>query len=117
MDPERVKPFLVRDKQFLEELYHSSSVPNSKRLLQNASDSKLKTLIIFLHLVSSGQIVIKKQNFEKIENKHFRLFRSYFDKKVSYKNFLQKERAAKLSVLFKLAGILPFLLHTLFNDD
>jgi len=117
MDPERVKPFLVRDKSFLEELYLSSSNANSKRILQNSSDAKLKTLIIFLHLISSGEIRIKKQNFDKLDKKHLKVFRANFDKKASYKRLLKTERPEKLKVLNKLINVLPFLLHTLFNDD
>ena len=44
MNSETFKPYLVRDKVFLNELYQSSSVPNSKRLLLFAADQKLDTL-------------------------------------------------------------------------
>ena len=65
MNPETLKPQLVRDKVFLEELYSSQSVPNSKRLLNFASDSKLNTIIKFLHFVANGQIKVKREHFSK----------------------------------------------------
>lgn len=117
MDPERFKPLLIRDKKFLEELYQSSSLPKSKQILIFADDSKLKTLITFLHLVSTGSITIKKENFEKLENKHLKMFRKHFDKKSTYKKFLNLERQEKIKLLSKLIPILPFLLYTLFNED
>lgn len=116
MDPEHFKPILIRDKHFLEELYHSSSPSNSKRIIQNASDSKLKTLIIFLHLISSGAIQIKKENFNKLEKRHLKLFRTHFDKKGSSKKLIHSDRALQFKVLSKILNILPFLLHTLFNE-
>ena len=117
MQPDRFKPLLIRDKNFLEELYQSSSRANSKRILQFAGDAKLKTLIIFLHLLSSGDIEIKKQNFEKLEKRHLTIFRSIFEKKAAYKKLLDSEREQKLKVIFKLVTVLHFLLHTLFNED
>lgn len=117
MDPHRFKPYLVRDKNFLEELYQSSSHPNSKRILQFANDGKVKTLIVFLHLLSSGKINIKKENFDKLQKRHLKIFRQYFDSKAAYKRLLQSTREEQLKVLFKIVPVLKFLLHTLFNED
>jgi len=117
MDNSRFKSMLVRDKLFLQELYQSSSRARSKQILQFANDSKLKTLITFLHLISSGQIPIKKENFEKLANKHLRSFRNHFDRKAAYKRLLQASREEQLKVLYNIIAVFPYILHTLFNED
>jgi len=70
MDHNRFKAILVRDKVWLEELYSTTSLPNRKRLITSASDKKLNTLIIFLHLLSTGEIKMHKKNFEALEKRH-----------------------------------------------
>lgn len=67
MNKEIVKQCLVRDKGFLRELYESTNVPNTKRILNFASDSNLSTLLKFLHFLATGEIRIKRENFEKIQ--------------------------------------------------
>jgi hypothetical protein len=80
MDQETMKQLLVRDKNFLRELYESSNSASAKKLINFASDLKLNTVIKFLHFLSTGEIPIKKQNFDAlIEHK-----RLIFVKKVIY---------------------------------
>lgn len=117
MDPDHFKPILVRDKAFLESLYQSSSPARSKNILKFASDIQIKTLIVFLHLLSSGQISISKKNFEQLEKRHIKIFTSKFESKAAHKRLLNASREEKLKLLFKLVPVLPSLLHTLFNED
>ena len=117
MNSETFKPYLVRDKVFLNELYQSSSVPNSKRLLLFAADQKLDTLIKFLHFVANGEIKLKKQHFDQFSKAQVTLMKKKFEKKKLLKQFLKEERKVKIATLQKLAPILPQLLYTLFNED
>lgn len=117
MKPENLKAHLQRDKEFLRSLYESSSVFNSRRILNFSSDSKLNSLIHFLHFVSSGQVKMKKENFDAFGKRHLNIFKKYLDSKKSLQNFLNFDRLEKLKVLNKLCAIFPHILHILFNDD
>ena len=117
MNSESFKPYLVRDKVFLNELYDSQSLPNTKRLLLFASDQKLDTLIKLLHFVSNGQIKLKKDHFNVFSKSQITLMKKKFEKKKTLKDFLKEERKVKLSILQKLAPILPQLLYPLFNEN
>ena len=68
MNPETVKQCLIRDKEFLRELYHSNSTYKTKTILNSTSDLKLETLIKFLHFLANGEIPIKKENFEALKS-------------------------------------------------
>jgi len=117
MDPDHFKPILLRDKAFLESLYQSSSAARSKNILKFSSDTHIKTLIMFLHLLSSGQISISKKNFEQLQKRHLKIFTSKLEAKAAIKRLLSASREEKLKTLFKLVPVLPALLHTLFNED
>ena len=83
MNREVLKSLLLRDKEFLRELYESTSKTFSRRLLQNASDAKLNTLVRYFHFISNGEIHIKKKHFEMLNARHLNLIKKYFEKKVS----------------------------------
>lgn len=117
MDRDRFKAILVRDREWLENLYGSSSIPNRRRLLVNASDAKLDTLVKFLHLISNGEIKMHKKNFEKLERRHLTFMKKNFEKKSALQRLLRAEREIKLKTLQKLLSVLPFLLYTLFNSE
>ena len=72
MNKESVKQCLVRDKAFLRELYESNNPVKTKSVLNAASDIKLATLIKFIHFLANGEVQIKRENFEAIQN-HKRL--------------------------------------------
>lgn len=106
---------MVRDKEFLKEIYQSDSPVRAKQLLQNSSDSKIKTFLIYLHFVANGEIKIKKQNFQQLDNRHIKLIKKTFEKKAAFQRLLRSERKEKLNVLNKLAPKFSFLLHSVFN--
>ena len=56
LSKDSLKAVMVSDKEFLKELYQSDSAVRAKQLLQTSSDSKLKTLLIYLHFVANGEI-------------------------------------------------------------
>jgi len=101
MNQVRFKALLIRDKEFLKSLFDSESAAKSKNILSFASDSKLNTLIIFLHYVSNGHIKMKKEHFDALEQKHSKLIRRETESKAALKRLLNSERKNKLNVLFK----------------
>lgn len=117
MSAETFKPYLVRDKVFLEQLYESQSIPNSKRLILFAPDQKLDTLIKLLHLISNGQITMKKEHFNMFQKSQLKLIKKNFEGKKSVKEFLKKERKMKVTILQKLSPIMSHLLYPLFNES
>lgn len=116
MNPENFKQYLVRDKEFLERLY-SSSVPNAKRQLNQASDSKLNTLVQLIHFICNGEIKIKKEHFENMPKRLILFMRKNFEKKTKTRTIVSGERLPKLKLLHKLAPILQELLYPLFNEN
>jgi len=117
MTPETFKPMLERDKVFLEELYSSTSVANTKRLLNFASDAKLNTVIRLFYFISNGEIKMKKEHFDKIPHRLIKILRKHFEKKTALKRLLQNERQEKLKLLCKFSSFLQELLYPLFNEE
>lgn len=89
MNDEILKAMLVRDRGFLYSLYQGSNVIKNKRILANANDSEINTLLRYLHFVSSGKIPMTKKNFDQIPA---------FKLKLIKKNV---ETAAKLEKILK----------------
>jgi len=85
MSNEQFKSQLIRDKLFLKELYESNSASKSKRILYFGSDSEINTLIKYLHLVSNGEIKIKKENFESLKKHHLSTIKKNLEKKLNFK--------------------------------
>ncbi len=117
MDQVSVKNQLIRDKEFLRQLYEAQEVPKSKHILTFASDSQINTLIKFLHFLSNGEITIKKENFDEISKaRKIQVLKSCVEKKAAVQRLLKSERKIKINFLNKLAPVYPFLLHCLFNE-
>jgi len=117
MTPESFAPILHRDKVFMEELYVSQSIPNTKRLLNFASDQKLDTIIKVLHFIAIGEIKIKKEHFDNIPNAKIKLMTSRFAQKTKVKNLLKSNRLEKQNVLKKLCPFFSELFYPLFNES
>ena len=117
MDKDTVKNQLVRDKEFLRQLYESKDQNNAKQILTFASDPQLNTLIKFLHFLSNGEITIKKENFDEISKaRKIQVLKRFVEKKTGVQEMLRTERRMKINFLKKLTTIFPFLLHCLFNE-
>ena len=85
MTPETVKQCLIRDKEFLRELYQSQSVYKTKTILNSASDVKLETVIKFLHFLANGEIPIKKENFDALKsNKRLNFIKKVYNFRDNY---------------------------------
>ncbi len=118
MNKETVKNYLIRDKGFLRELYEGPDKAKNNKILNFASDVKLNTLIRFLHLLSNGEIKIKKENFEILQShKKLTFIKRHVEKKAAVSRLLKSERAEKLKFLKKLSALYSFLLYCLFNEN
>ena len=113
---DKAKELFLRDKAFLKELYKLSSL-QSKKLLNYASDSELKTLVYYIYFISSGEIPFKKELFKilskvnKIEFLH-----KHFSKEVLVRQFLKEDRKRRLFILHKLNNTFNILLKPLFKE-
>ena len=116
MSHEQFKSILQRDKQFLKELFESNSVSKSKNILSFASDAELNTLIKYIHYVSSGEIKIKKNNFDAIGHRILAFIRKNFEKKSALQKVNQSLRKDKIKLLFKLVPSFSNLLAPLFVE-
>lgn len=116
MNAPLMKSLLLRDKEFLRELYKCESASHSKTILNFASDSQLNTLIKFLYMVSNGHIKIKKENFSKLSTGHLKHFKKHLGSKAALQRLLSSERRTRLQYLYKFNGSYHDLLFTLFNQ-
>ena len=117
MDQETDKGQLQRDKEFLRELFQTDDVNKSKQVLVFASDSKLNTLLKFLHFLTVGDIKIRREDFKVIEDaKKLKILKKFVEKKAAVQRLLKSERKEKLKVLTKLLSVYPQLLYCLFNE-
>ncbi len=118
MNKETVKSYLIRDKGFLRELYEGPDKLKNNKILNFASDVKLNTLIRFLHLLSNGEIKIKKENFEKLQaHRKLGFLKRHVEKKAAVSRLLKSERIEKLKFLKQLSSLYPALLYCLFNEN
>jgi len=117
MSNEQFKSQLIRDKLFLKELYESNSVSKSKNILYFATDVQIATLIKYIHLVSNGEIKIKKLNFEAIRNYHISAIKKNFEKKSKFQALLRLNRKEKIKILSKFIAAYSHLLAPLFNES
>ena len=117
MDKVTVKNQLVRDKEFLRQLSEAPEVTKANNLLTFASDGQLNTLIKFLHFLSTGEITIKKENFDEISRaRKIQVLKKFVEKKSAVQQMLRCDRKIKISFLKKLSTVYPFLLFCLFHE-
>ena len=115
---DQVKTYLIRDKGFLKTLYESENHLTKRRILQSADDTKLNTLIKYLHFVATGEIHMTANNFAVVkESKRLPLIVMTVEQKTKTLNLLQSPRETKLKFLLKLSQIYSQLLYALFNEQ
>ncbi len=113
-----MKNLLIKDKAFLRSLYDGPNPLKNKRILNSANDSQLNTLIRYLHFVTTGQIKIKRENFEIVErNKKLKLIKQKVEKKFQLNKLLQSDRTLKIQFLNRLCNIFGAILYILFNES
>ena len=115
---DQVKTYLIRDKGFLKSLYEGENHLMKRRILQSCDDSKLNTLIKYLHFVASGEIKIKSSNFQILhESKILKIIVKHVEKKAKVLALLRGSRITKLQFLLKLTKVYGPLLFALFNEQ
>ena len=117
MSNEQFKTQLIRDKLFLKELYQSNSLSKSKQILYFASDAEISTVLKYIHLVSNGEIKIKKANFEALKKHHLAAIKKNFERKAKFLLILRLNRKDKIKILSKFAPVFSHLLAPLFNES
>ena len=117
MNKETLRNYLLRDKAFLRELYEGQSKVSNNRILTFANDTKLDTLIKFLHFLANGEIPMKKSNFEVIQShKKLAYIKRQVEKKSAVIKLLKAEREVKIKFLKQLSNVFSALLYCLFNE-
>ena len=118
MNKETLRAYLIRDKGFLKSLYEGENRLKNNRILSVASDTKLDTLIRLLHFIANGEIKIKKENFDVInEHRKLNVLKRHVEKKSTLRRLLKSERADKLKFLRQLSLIYSSILYCLFNEE
>ena len=111
---EQVKNDIRSSKDFLKNLYKANTKYARNRVLENASNFELSSLIEVIHCLLTNQIPLHDKFKNKI-SKSGRLPLLYKLESVSDKNFLvQSSRADKLIFLKKVSIFKP-LLYCLFH--
>jgi hypothetical protein len=116
MNKERMKSLLIRDKEFLRELYQNPNYLKKKKILNAANDSQLNTLIWFLHYLSTGEIRMKKLHFDNLPARKIILLKQKVESKHNLSTIISSNRTQKLLFLNKLAENFSHLLYPLFNE-
>lgn len=116
MNVQTFKALLIRDKQFLRQLFTGANVFKNKRILMSATDNELDTLLKYLYCVVNGQILINQSNFDEIKRqKKLSFIQKHLENKETFIDFLNNSRLNKINFIIKLSPILPNLLFGLFN--
>ena len=115
MSHEQFKAYLQRDKLFLKELYTSDSKSKIKNTLIFSSEGELNTLIKYIHLLSNGEIHMKKQNFDALAT-HLKFLKKNFEKKSSFQRLSHSHRKDKIKLLLRFQTLFPHLLAPLFVE-
>lgn len=116
MNIEGCKSLLIRDKQFLKQMYTGPNVLKNKRILISASDNEINTLLKYLFYVVNGEILINESNFEALKKqKKLKLLQKTLEKKKDYLLIVNGPRTNKINFIIQLSAVLPNLLFGLFN--
>ena len=100
------------NKQFLKQL---SLGENSKKALDNASDSSLDVVLRILFLIANGEISLHENHEETIKKSKRLRKLSAFESRPYFLQLLQSPRSEKLLVLKQFLKLYPYLLHSFFN--
>lgn len=116
LSKEQMKSLLIRDKNFLKQLYEGNNLVQKKRLLTFANEAHINTLLKFLHFLSNGDIKIHKDNFDKLSVQKLNLLKKNVEHKKKLNELLAADRTVKIHFLLKLTSVFSYLLDCLFNE-
>jgi len=110
------RDILMRDKEFLQELYKNESLPN-KELIKGADEIRLNTVIQLLHLITNNEIPVFQDDIQKIKQQHlFSYLITNFKSQKSLINILNGSRQSKVNILTKFSNVYCNLLVNLFEE-
>ncbi len=112
MDKVYLRSLFLSEKEFLKKLYNGD-----KSVLNFGSDKALDVTIRILHLLSNGEIPMRKQDETFIKNaKKFHALNK-FSSKIYFRELLTKSsRETKLKSLKQFLKLYPVLLYSFFNE-
>ena len=112
MDKVYLRSLFLSKKEFLKKLYNGD-----KSVLNYGSDKALDTVIRILHLLSNGDIPMRKEDETIIKtSKKFNALNK-FGSKIYFRELLNKStRESKLKSLKQFLKLYPILLYSFFNE-
>lgn len=116
LSKEQMKSLLIRDKGFLKQLFEGDNIAKNKRLILYSNDLQLITLLKFLHFLATGQITIKKENFEKLTPRILKLIKKNVEKQTKLYDLINSDRQLRVKFLLQLCKFYNILLECLFIE-
>jgi len=110
------RDILMRDKDFLQQLYKGESLQN-KGLIKGAKEIHLNTVIQLLHLITNNEIPIFEDDINVIKKQHlFSFLIKHFKNQTSLIKVLNGNRQSKVSILNKFSNVFGNLFVNLFEE-
>lgn len=111
-----LRNLMLQNKPFLRALFESQQAKNTKKLLLESSEEQANLLIRILFFITQGEIPIKKQNFEILEeSKKLLLLHKHFQTELKLNKLLTSTLQKKIIILFKFVSVFHNLLYPLFK--
>lgn len=115
MDIPYLRNEFLKNKEFLKSLYLNNPRRNYNNL-QRCTENEVNILIKILHLISNGNISLKKENFAVLKkSKRLNVIKNNFESKVDFLNCLKLPLQEKINLVKKLSALYNALLFTMFN--
>ena len=79
LDKDDLRDLMLREKDFLAELFQSNSVLFTKKQIVNSETRHLTVLIQILHYIANGSIPLRKKDYASVckSKKHGFIFKSF----------------------------------------
>lgn len=115
IDKPFVRSLLLRDKPYLEQIFHSEDEIFVIKLIKNLEVQVLNTIIILCHLITNHVIKLSKESGKIIISKKKQKFLLTNFKSVrTFHTLIENTKTQKINILLKLIPVLPSLLSPLF---
>jgi hypothetical protein len=112
----KLREQLLSELHFLEAIYSCSTPLQVRHSINIATDKQLKLLIRVIHLVSSGSIPLKREEFNKIKKaKKLNFINNEFEREKDYKKLLRYSRKDLIHILYKIQAVIPYLISPLLS--
>lgn len=113
-----LKTYIERDTNFLRALYECENHLTKRQILKYAEDSKINTLLKYVHFFANGEINTTAENFSKIrQSGKLKLVYETISELEQTVVFLQFPRYTKLHFLYELLHIYTELLTPVFSGE